>query len=280
MSRSPLVSSFVSEWHKLRKRPANLIMASILVVSIVLFAYILPYVQFLNPRLATSTALLSAAHFYPQDFLRTTIALAPFLSILALIVGALMGGSEYSYGTLKAVFTQGPSRPTAFFGGFGALAFFLFYMTVLAFATGAITSVGFAIAQSQSLTAWPAALALLEALGATWLIFVAFAAFGLMLAHLFKQPSAAIGLGIAYLILIENLIVHYLLGANSTLDAVLRLLPTSNSQSLVAAFSPTPLGSQALVSIVPATQAVFMLALYIFLFVLLTAAVLRRRDVV
>ena len=280
MSRSPLFSAFISEWHKLQKRPANLAMALITISSVILFAYILPYVQFHNPRFAYSAMpALQASYFHPAAFLHAAISFAPILSALALVIGALAAGGEYSYGTLRVVFTQGPSRQAAFFGGFAAQAFFLLILTLATYLVAALSSVFFALIDNQGLGQWPTFATILAALAATWLIFMVFAAFGVFLSHVFRQPASAISLGLAYLIIVEGLLVHYLLGLNSQLDSLLKLLPTVNSQSLVASFSPTPFSSQALVNIVSVPQALAMLLVYLALFLLLSGSLLCRRDV-
>ena len=278
--RSDLDAAVAFEWRKLRHRPALLVMTAILLVSIVLFSYLLPYAQYLNPRLATPGSVIHPSFFMPFQFLHTTIALIPTFSLIALITGALAAGSEYGYGTWKSIFTQGPSRTTSFLGGFLALCWIMLLLAVLTFITGAICALGFALAFGRGASDWPAALTIAQAIASTWLIFTTFAAFGVALAHFFRQAAAAIGAGIAYLIIVEGLIVHYLLGVNPILDNVLQQLPAVNSNSLVAAFAPNAIGNQALAASVNAVHAVFILALYVVIFLLASASLLRRRDVV
>jgi ABC-type transport system involved in multi-copper enzyme maturation permease subunit len=255
-------------------------MTIILIASVIVFDYLLPYVQLHHPALAApGVTPFAPTDFYPGSFLRASIAMVPTLSLVALIAGAMSAGGEYSFGTLKATLTQGPSHTSSFFGQFAALGYLLFLWAILIFAVGALTSIAFALYDASSLAIWPSALSILAALLATWLVFLLLAAAGVLFAHLFRQAAPAIGFGIGYIIAVEALVVHYLLGLNPTLDAVLRFLPFLNAQSLIAAFSPTPLGSQILVHFVDAPRAALTLVIYLVVFLLVGARLLKRRDV-
>ncbi len=127
---------------------------------------------------------------------------------------------------------------------------------------------------------WPAAIDILKALGATWLIFECWTLFGMALAFLFRQSAMAIGLGLAYVLAIEGILFRALSGFNlSWLTTVEKFFVGQNANALTGSFGSAiaTRGTQA--PAVSAEQAVLVLAGYALAFIVLTAAVIRTRDV-
>jgi hypothetical protein len=120
---------------------------------------------------------------------------------------------------------------------------------------------------------WPGVADIVKAFLACWLIMGLWAALGVFLAVLFKQAPLAIGLGIVYAIAIEGLIVN-ILSVDSSLKNVQRGFPGANATALVNSF-----GSNAANALVGPTQAILVVAAFLIAFLLVSAVLLRARDV-
>jgi ABC-type transport system involved in multi-copper enzyme maturation permease subunit len=147
---------------------------------------------------------------------------------------------------------------------------------VLILAVGA--SISYAIASLEDAAAeWPAASEFLKGLGAGWLILIVFATFGIFLATLFRSTALAIGLGLVYLLVLENLFLG-LAPQSDTVETIGNALPAKNALDLASSFGDVPQGFAPPGEAVDATQAVLVLVAYAVGFVLLSALLFWRRD--
>ena len=291
-------ASLAAELLKLRKRPAVWVLTAIWLAFVVLFAYALPYAFFANlpqpetPENAPAEmqekmqAQSEAAseqfmsQLYPENLAAYVLSgISGTGGTLALILGALIVGSEYGWGTLKTVLSQRPGRLGAFFAKMLALGTLLALFVVLAFVAGAICSLVMAGLQGATVS-WPSPAELLEALGAGALVLAAWAALGVLLATLFRSTALAIGLGLFYALALEGLVFGLPIPNESFQDARQFFLG-QNSGFLAESFAGsslqqplTPPGQD-----VGAAQAALMLGIYLAVFVLVAALAFRQRDV-
>ena len=291
-------ASFVAELLKLRKRPAMWVLTAIWLTFVVLFAYALPYAFFANlpqpetPENAPAEmqekmqAQSEAAseqfmsQLYPENLAAYVLSgISGTGGTLALILGALVVGSEYGWGTLKTVLSQRPGRLGAFFAKMLALGAVLALFVVLAFVVGAICSLIVAGVQGATVS-WPSLTELLEALGAGAIVLASWAALGVLLATLFRSTALAIGLGLFYALALEGLVFGLPIPNESFQDARQFFLG-QNSGFLAESFAGsslqqplTPLGPD-----VGAMQAALVLGIYLAVFVLVAALAFRQRDV-
>ena len=201
--------------------------------------------------------------------------------VFALILGVLSQGSEYGWETVKTMYTQRPSRLTMLSGKLIALALTILVMVVGLFAANAVASFAIATADGAS-TAFPAAVDIVKGLAATWLIFAFWAMLGVGLATLFRQSAMAIGLGLAYGLIIEDLLFALLDRLNSdTIKSIQELMPISNAGYLVAAFGTAARtgGQPAAQPLADGPHAVAVLLAWAVGLAVLTAVLVRRRDV-
>src|SRR6266508_5060176 len=92
----------------MRKRVSTWILLGIWTLLALLFAYIAPYVQYLN---ASTRQPLSG--LVPEHLVGTVMGGFPFFGgVFALQLGVLAVGSEYGWGTLKTLFTQRDRKST------------------------------------------------------------------------------------------------------------------------------------------------------------------------
>jgi ABC-2 type transport system permease protein len=275
-----MTRSIAAELLVVRKRASTWILLGIWTLLALVFAYIVPYVQYLNGSTGQPLADLLPEHLVAQ-----LMAGFPFFGgVLALQLGVLAVGSEYGWGTLKTLLTQRPGRVRIFAAKLLGLAATLIPFVLGVYALGALSSYVIALREGADI-AWPSAWLLLRGVGAGWLILAVWAAFGVLLAVLSRGTSLAIGIGILYGLVIEGL-VSALASEVSLLDRLVEFFLRANGYSLVAALGvsadnvadsgpgsfsgPFVSGSQALVVLVS------------YLVVLLAASgwLIRRRDVV
>ena len=301
-------SSFAAETLKLRKRPATWVLALIWVI-IIAFSYFSSYAFIANappPEAAgqgpdgeevpaeVQEQMQAEQEAFDQAFLESlypenlvsnvmTGGVTNIGGALLLILGALILGSEYGWGTLKTALTQRPNRLGVLFGKVLAFVVALVLFVVLGFATAALSS--FIIAQLEDASvSWPSITTLAKGVGAGTLIFAVWGALGFALAALFRGTALAIGLGIAWILAVESLISG-LAGPdsnNETLETIRKTLPGENAFSLAQSFGsalPDEFtgGFQPLVD---TGQAVWVLAAYAVGFILISTLLVWRRDIV
>jgi ABC-type transport system involved in multi-copper enzyme maturation permease subunit len=298
-------SSFGAELLKLRKRPATWVLA-LLWMAIIAFSYFPSYAFIVNapppepppgeeappPEVqremeaqneAFNDALLQS--LYPENLVSNVMTggVMNIGAALILILGALVVGSEYGWGTFKTSLTQSPGRLGVLFGKLLAFVAALVMFVLLGFAAAALCS--YIIAQLEGAAVeWPAVKTLVKGLGIGTLIFAVWGALGFALAALFRGTALAIGLGLAWLLAVETLIAG-LAGPNSeneTLEAIRKVLPGENVFALTNSFgSPLPEEfSGGFQPLVETGQAAWVLAAYIAGFILVSTLLFMRRDVV
>jgi ABC-type transport system involved in multi-copper enzyme maturation permease subunit len=278
------------EFLKLRKRPAVYVCIGILLLLLLAFGYLLNWVIFtytkppsgpngLPPGL-TYAELKKA--LYPLRFIQNTLGGGTTLGgVLALIIGVLSQGSEFGWGTIKTAFTQRPRRLEWLAGKLISVALTMLLMSVVLLVVAALTSFILATIDGADRT-WPDAATIVNGLLAAWLIYSFWAFFGIGLATVFRQSAMAIGLGLAYALVIEALIFGLLSQfVGDPVRKVQQWFPLANANYLVQSFGEATRvrGAPAVKPYADATHAVTMLLIYCAAFVILSAVFIQRRDV-
>jgi ABC-2 type transport system permease protein len=278
-----MIHALSAEWLKLRKRPAVWVLGGILLGLVVLLTYGALFLVLLSrPRnLGRGVTLQNLQQsLYTVNFVRQALSGASgFGGPIALILGVLVVGSEYSWSTLKTVLTQWPSRLSVYAAKLVATAGVLAVFTVGVFATALACSLLIG-AYYGAPVSWPAWGDVAKGLLAYWLVICVWAALGVALALLFRQSALAIGVGLVYSIAVET-IVFGIVGRFDWARGVERVFPGANATALVQAFGSASraAANAANPPLVGASQAIAVLAAYLALFVLVGAALLRQRDV-
>ena len=280
--------ALTGELYKTVRRPAVWVCLVLLLAVAVTIGYALPWIIYSHPPANAVTQLPRGTTFadlkltlYPGNFVSYTLEQWNTLGgVFVLIVGVLLQGSEYGWSTVKTLYTQRDDRITMLAGKVGALAVAALVMVVALFAVDAISSAAAAILDGKPLN-FPGVSEVAKGVGALYLIYGFWALFGLMLATLFRQSAMAIGLGLAYGILIEALIFGVASSvAPDVINPVRQWFPVTNSGYLAGSFrhlrieresAPTPYAD--------ATHAVLVLLVYVVAFAVISALLVRRRDV-
>lgn len=274
-----------AELAKTARRPAAWVLLAASIVLNLTFSYLIPYLAYRgggsSDRLAGASPDQILSSVMPQSLVINTIGGYPiFAGALALAFGALVLGGEHTWGTVKTLFTQGPSRGRILLAQWAAIALAMGVGVVLMFAVSASASAGLALAEGQPLT-WPAAGDLLEGAGSGWLVLTMWATLGAMLAWLLRGVALPIGLGIVWALGLENLVSAMASSLLSALQPVRDALPGVNAGSLVAAVSAAratapPPGVTATVG---GGRALLTLTAYVLVGVAAIVLTGRRRDV-
>jgi hypothetical protein len=254
----------------------------------ILFGYVFNYLSY---RTDSSSALregvppeLLLNALLPAGVPVTTLQGIPmFGGAILLILGALAIGSGYGWGTWKTVFTQGPSRASAYGGTLTALA------AVVAALVTATFLVNFGIAvlisglESQPL-GWPPVSEVAQAFGGALLIYGMWTAGGVLVGTVARSPALAVGLGLVWALAVENLL-RGVANVLEPLEAVTNLLPGTAAGSLpgalgAPAFTDGGEGTPGVLTILDGGPAALLLAGYIAAFAIAAGLLITRRDTV
>ncbi len=282
-------AAFRGELFKLVRRPGVWILIIVLLVLAILIGYAILWLVYTFPPPNSSQGLpkgTTLADFkvalYPDNFVRQTFSTWGSLGgVFALIVGVLAQGSEYGWGTVKTLYTQRSGRLTMLFGKLAAVAVLVLVMVIALFAVDAAASVVIATVDGKSIT-FPATDEILKAIGAGFLIFGFWAVFGLGLATLFRQSAMAVGLGLAYALVVEVLVFTLLRGLGGTfVQEVQQWFPIANTGYLAESFGVIRFRgiTQTVTPFANATHAVVVLVAYVVAFTAISAWLSRTRDV-
>jgi len=268
-----------------RKRPGTWIIGGAWVSLAIGFGMLVPYIVYLAlqgkpvaPGSSDPKQLLAGV--LPAQLVSSSVGLYPlFGSALMLIFGAVLVGGDYRWGTLGTLFVQRPGRVGAMLAKTAAIAVALLCLTVVVVAAAAGTSALIAMLADRP-AVWPGASQLLEGIGAAWLVSMAAASLGIFLAVLFRNTGAAIGVGLVWLLALENLISG-VAGTLPALKSVQRLLIGPSGGSLATALGSPTQGHGGLPGVVVVSgpaPAIVVLSGYVVVFVGLATLLVSRRD--
>jgi ABC-2 type transport system permease protein len=266
----------------LRKRTSTWILLGVWILLGMMFAYLLPYLTLTGGADGPTQTPLSA--LLPENLTGQLLGGFPFFGgVIALMLGVLAIGSDYAWDTLKTLLLQRSGRLRVLSAKLVALAAGLVPFVLGIFAVGAVASYAIAGAEGAAIE-WPTVWDLVRALAAGWLVLAAWAAFGVLLAVLSRGTALAIGMGILYTFVIEGLLAA-LAGEVGWLNPLVEYSLRANAYSLVTGFGvPT----EALTDNGPGSffgpfvdggQATLVLGAFLAGFLLLSALLVRRRDV-
>jgi ABC-type transport system involved in multi-copper enzyme maturation permease subunit len=231
-----------AELFKLRKRPAVWVLLAAAAVLNQVFSYLVPYLSY-----KAGDAQSFAGDIPPQQVLESTLpdqlvintigGFPVFAGALALVLGALMFGGEYGWGTVKTMLSQRPGRATVLGGQLVALGVAMLVCVGVLFALSAMSTAAIALAEDQALN-WPGIASLAEGFGAGWLVLVVWGSLGAVLGVTLRSVALPIGLGVVWVLGVENLVSAMASNVLTALRPVRDVLPGVNAGSLVSAVMP------------------------------------------
>lgn len=278
------LASTKAELLRLRKWPAVWVTIGAWLALTAMFGYLFNYVSYTSGSTSFSNEGVSPesllAEILPANVDHVLLQGMPmFGGALMMVLGAIAAGNGYGWGTWKTVFTQGPSRRSVVTGSLAALTAFV-VLTVLATLVLCFgLSLLVAAVESQAV-AWPSASDLGVSLGAGFLVMEMFALVGYLLGTLARGPALSVGLGLVWVLVVENLLrgVGTLLGP---IEAFTKILPGTEAGSLVGAIVGTggPNDTPGVVDTLTGGQATALLIAYLVLVPAVIGWLVTRRDV-
>lgn len=277
-----MLGAYAAESLKAWKRPATWVLFSIFIFLVVVFGYVLLYLllrqaaRVADPGSPNAGAAQLLTMFYPPAFVGQVLSLiSTAASPIGVVLGALLAGSEYSWGTTKTVLTQRPYRPAVLAGTVLAVLVVTLVFTAAGFAAGAAASYLLALAAGEP-TSFGSVLRLLRGSAAGWLIVSTWTVFGLGLALVLRSTAMAIGLGLIYALVVEATFSVFA-PVSRVIQRLSETLIGSNAGSLVASFAAEQQAGAT--TRIPAERAVLVLLAYIVGSLLLGGLSFVRRDV-
>ena len=280
------VAALRAEWFKLIRRPAIWVTAGLLVTLVVVVGYLVTYLVATHPpqephQVGADVGALRAG-LYPGALVMKSLDNASTLdAVFALIIGVLAQGSEYAWQTGKTANTQLPGRIAISIGRMLAVSGLVLLLVLSIFTLDGMVAFLLALADRTS-AAPPSVVEIVKGIAAAWLIFEVMALLGFGLATLFRQSAMAIGLGLAYSLLVENLLFSLLAPLGTVFNQVHDLLPVAGANHLQQSFGQvSSVVGVAVVSNerIDVTRAVLVLLCWTAVLAVGSAALMRFRDV-
>jgi ABC-2 type transport system permease protein len=242
------------------------------------FAYLVPYAGYAGGTQGPPGSDNALSTMLPYEFVGNAIAGMPvFVGALALIFGVLVVGSEYGSDTWKTVLAQGTSRMRLYSAKLVAVAIGVVVLVVALFAADAAASAVVATLEDQTIT-WPSVADLSVGFAAGWLVTTMWSCLGVLLAVMLRGVALPIGLGLVWLLAVQNLIASIAAPLVDWVATMQKGLPGPNAGSLVASLgagTDTP----GVAALVDAGQATLVIAAYLLAFAAVGGWLLSRRDI-
>jgi ABC-2 type transport system permease protein len=274
-----------ADFLRLRRWPTLWVLIGVWTALQVTFSYAFPYLAYRSDDPASAFQGGSSsgdllAGMLPPAVPSILMSGTPlFGGAIVLILGALAAGSGYGWGTWKTVFTQGPSRVAALVGTIVAVGAFV--VGIVLWTTVLDLGLSSVIALSESAAVeLPDPASLARSAAGACLVLGMWAAAGIFLGTVTRGPALSVGLGLVWTLVVENL----LRGAAGLLDGlsvVTDRLPGTAAGSLAGALGVPASGPDAtpgVLTVLGGPSAVGTVALYLLVFLVVAAVVVRRRD--
>jgi ABC-2 type transport system permease protein len=258
-----LVNVIRAELAKLVRRPAAWVLLAAATTLSQVFGFVIPYLSYKNGSSGAMTdgesgAQLLAGTLPAQVVTNTTAAFPVFAGALALVLGALVTGNEFTGGTVKTLLTQGPRRVSVFGGQLLSLVIAVGAGVVALFLTCAASAWGIALVEDEAV-AWPSPADLAAGLGSGWAVMAM----------------------VVWILGLENLISAVARTSLTALQPLRDVLPGVSSGSLISSVLPAQVGPlpPGVQSTVSGGQGLVTVAAYAVVGALAVLVVGRRRDV-
>ena len=261
-----MIRVFFAEWCKLR-RPTLLLGTMGAVLGVTALVTSLLFLLIDSPRGNSDRGIIISRELLalPSGITIGFSSSAGLLGLVALCVFAAQTAQEYTYGTLRNLLVRQPRRITLLLGKFSAMTSFALISVIVS----AIVSISLAYALSGKAevdtAAWStsdARIAFLHTFINVFISVIAYGTVGMILGLLFRSPISAISLGVAWLLVIENIIAATLKNSGKWLPG--QLISTIASGGDINASY---------------THAILIMAAYLALGAVFAGILFHRRDV-
>ena len=187
------------------------------------------------------------------------------LGLVALCVFASQTAQEYTLGTLRNLLVRQPKRLTLLAGKFISMALFALISVIVSAAVSIGLAFGLAGRAKVLTTSWTTAdarTALIHTFINVLISVIAFGTVGMILGLILRSPISAISIGVAWLLIIENIIAAVVKNSAQWMPGQL-ITSISSGGDFNATYS----------------HAIIVLSAYLALGILIVSVLFRRRDV-
>jgi hypothetical protein len=278
----------------MRKRPAVWALVLVLPVDMLINSYGYAYVLYATANSGVSLGVNAPqvlSSLLPDQYLMSALngSFGEFNDVYGtavfMLLGALVGGSDWGRNTIRTALLQGPGRWRTAAGQSLALAAVVAASVVLTFVLAAVASEIIALAQTGSLAPtggqFPAFGHVAAALAAGLVLGLAYMAIGLTLGVWLRSAGAAIGAVLLWAVVAEPSIEYFAGQLHGIIVHIYQLLPDASTNALVG-LDGTPsyyYGASQPTGHVGPALAFGILGLYAVVFLAIPALVTRRRDI-
>ena len=280
-----LMNSTRAELLRLRKWPAVWVTIGAWMAMALMFGYLFNYIAYKTGDESFSSEGESSAQLL-HDLLPASMpdvlvqGLPLWGGALAMVLGAIVAGNGYGWGTWKTIFTQGPSRTSSVGGSMLALVIIEIGVMVMTLALMSVVTLAIAAGESQPID-WPSMSVLLKSAAGGLLVLEMWALLGYALGTLARGPALSVGLGLVWALVVENLLrgVGSLLGP---IESVTHVLPGTSAGSLIGAIvdvGSNPTDTPGVLDVVSGGQALVTVLVYAVALPAIVVLLVRRRDV-
>jgi len=277
----PLVRSTRAELRRILRWPVTWTLVGLWSALNLMFAYVFDWISYRTGRDAgPAEAGVRVENLLPAAVPDVLVQGMPiFGGAIVLMLGALAVGSGYGWGTWKTVLTQGPGRVPVIGGTLLAL---LAVVAAIVLVTGGVdlvmSSVIARVEGGSGALPGPADLARSYAGGL--LVLGMWGAGGVLIGVLTRGPALAVGLGLVWTLVVENLL-RGVAGALAALQPFTDRMPGSSAGSLAGALGAaddSAGGAPGVLDALSGAAATAWTAGYLVLFVTVAVLLVRRRD--
>lgn len=277
-------ASLRAELLRLRKWPAVWTILAAWLLLTTLFGYAFDYVSYTTGSSTFATDGIGRARLLadllPAHAPHVLVQGMPmFGGALMMVLGAIVAGNGYGWGTWKTALTQGPSRTATGLGSLGAMSVFIAGTVVASLALCLALSLGVAGLESQPVV-WPAVTDVLTSCGVGLLVLEMWGLAGWFLGTLVRGAALSVGFGLVWAMVLENLLrgVGTLL---SPVEAFTKITPGTGAGSLVGWLVGTggPDSTPGVLDELGLVASLAVVSSYLVLLPLGSLALVRRRDV-
>lgn len=261
-----MIRVFFAEWRKLR-RPSLFIgtMVAIAGVSALVTSLLFLLIDSSGGNSREGQVVNRASLELPHGLWVGFAGSAGLLGLVALCIFASQTAQEYTHGTLRNLLVRQPRRLTLLLGKFLAMCMFALITVILSAIVS--TSLAFALSGKAKVitTAWTTSDArsgLLHAFVNVLLSVIAFGTIGMILGLLLRSPISAISIGVAWLLVVENIIAATVKHSGKWMPGQL-INTIASGGDITASYS----------------HALLVLSAYLAVGVLIASVLFRRRDV-
>lgn len=259
-----------------RRRPANWLLLATAAALNLTFGYLIPYAGYRSGT-DSGPGVRPLAQLLPAEFGGVAIGGTPvFVGALVLIFGVLVAGSDYSWDTWKTLLVQRPSRGMVFAGKVTTVAVGALILVLALLGISAAASLTIAGIEGADVVL-PTVQKVVGDLAAGWLIAFMWGMLGVALAITLRAVALPVGLGLVWMLAIQNLITALAAPLIDWVDAAQQWLPGPAAGSLVATLGGGK-GTPGVAELSSQSQSVVVLVAYLAVFAIAAAVLLRRRD--